>query len=152
MTRFCLLSLVLPILPAQTMVERAILTGHGAAAASKAGSTTANTLTKALNGAKGAPGNAAPPVTAARRPAAGKAKAFLLVPDVVRAEVKDELPDVSLLKLGMLRADVEKVAGKPSQMLSMPEHGKLIEKYKYMADGKELRLVLEDGKLIEIKP
>lgn len=69
-----------------------------------------------------------------------------------RVEEKKGLPDVALLKVGMTRAELEKVAGKPSQMISLPEDGKLQERYKYLAGDKELRLVLVDGIVREIKP
>ena len=153
MTRLSLLLAISPLAFGQGMVESALITGQGAAAASKAAPIGAN-ASKIL-GAASSTLSAVPkavPVAAPRAAPLAKGKVALPVSDVVRTEEKRELPDISMLKIGMLRAEIETLAGKPSQMMSMPENGKLIERYKYMADGKELRLVLEDGKLTEIKP
>jgi hypothetical protein len=152
---------------AQTMVEGALISGKAAATAAKVGSATGNSISRSLGTVnknlsevnKPAPavprGTAAParPVVSnpAFRPGARQAVP-LPAADVERAEEKSSLPDPAAIKIGMSRDELLAAAGKPTQIISLAEDGKLVERYKYFADNQELKVILEDGKVIEIKP
>jgi hypothetical protein len=162
------LGLALPLTAwAQTMIEGALITGKSAAAAAKVGSATGNSISRSLGSVNKSLSEVNRPAPVATRGVVPPARPALSSPlvrpgtrgavplpaaDIERAEEKASLPDANALKVGMSRDELIATAGKPSQIISLPDGGKLVERYKYLANEQELRIILEDGKVVEINP
>ncbi|HYZ83029.1 MAG TPA: hypothetical protein VE621_01425 [Bryobacteraceae bacterium] len=155
--RLLAIALLIPTLHAQTTVEGALITGKSATSAAKAGQSAGSSVSKSL----GVTARTMQQVTsvgvgsgnsAQQKPNPRLTRVTATEPEVERVTAAAVLPEVAKLKLGMTRDELQTVAGKPTQIISMPEAGKLLERYKYVAGDQELRIVLEDGKVTEIRP
>ena len=127
----------LPIyVQAQVLVQTGVLTGARATSAGAAGRGIGKALSSAF-------GNAENALKSASQPQSKTPPNTLIATSAETPVEIVKLPDVTEITTGMPREEVLAKFGNPSQKMTIPEGGHLIERFRYDQDKESVKVILE---------